>query len=301
MKLTRRIFLGAASAAAFLPVRGYAAAQIELGGVVITSVSDGHLSLPPAFALSGLSPEEIADLSARHNLPGDLHQPPCNLTLLRHGERLVLFDAGAGPDFMGSAGKITQSLAAIGIGPDEITDLVITHAHPDHIWGLLDEFDEPVFPNARVAMGAAEFGYWTDRETASTIGAERESFAAGAMRRLTPFANNIKLLEDGEELMPGLRARLTPGHTPGHMSYEIITPEGQLWVIGDAIGNGHIALERPEFESGSDQNPPLGAQTRSALLSRLAASGDAVIGYHLPGSGLGRIRAEGAAFRFEEI
>ncbi|MGN0931522.1 MBL fold metallo-hydrolase [Falsigemmobacter intermedius] len=301
MKLTRRIFLGAASAAALFPVRSFAATRIDFGDVAITSVSDGHLSLPPAFALSGLSPEEIADLSARHNLPADLHKPPCNLTLLRQGERLVLFDAGAGPDFMGSAGKISASLEAIGVSPEEITDLVITHAHPDHIWGLLDDFDEPVFPNAALAMGAREFAYWTDPGTAATIGAERESFAAGAMRRLKPFADSIRLLQDGEELMPGVSARLTAGHTPGHMSYEIATPEGRLWVIGDAIGNGHISLERPEFESSSDQDPPLGARTRSALLKALAASGDAVIGYHLPGSGLGRIRAEGAAFRFEEI
>lgn len=301
MKLTRRIFLGAASAAALFPVRSFAATQIDFGDVAITSVSDGHLSLPPAFALSGLSPEEIADLSARHNLPADLHKPPCNLTLLRQGERLVLFDAGAGPDFMGSAGKISASLEAIGVSPEEITDLVITHAHPDHIWGLLDDFDEPVFPNAAPAMGAREFACWTDPGTAAIIGAERESFAAGAMRRLKPFADSIRLLQDGEELMPGVSARLTAGHTPGHMSYEIATPEGRLWVIGDAIGNGHIALERPEFESSSDQDPPLGARTRRALLKALAASGDAVIGYHLPGSGLGRIRAEGAAFRFEEI
>lgn len=301
MKLTRRRLLAAASAAFVLPLRSFAASRIELGDLVIESLSDGHLSLPPSFTLAGLSADEVQELSARHGLGADMHHPPCNLTLLRQGDRLVLFDAGAGPDFMGSAGQIVTALEAAGVAPEAITDLVLTHAHPDHIWGLLDEFDEPVFPNAALAMGAREFDYWTNPETAATIGAERESFAAGALRRLAPFAPNIRRLEDGETVLPGVTARLTPGHTPGHMSYEIATPEGALWVIGDAIGNGHIALERPGFESGSDQDPALGAKTRLALLKLLGERGDAVIGYHLPGSGLGRIRPQGDAWRFEEL
>lgn len=301
MKLARRHFLAATAAAVVLPRWSFASTRLEAGDLVIESVSDGTLTLPPSFTMSGLSEAEIADLTARYGLSADMHHPPCNLTLLRKGERLVLFDAGSGPAFMGSAGRILDSLEALGVSAEEITDLVITHAHPDHIWGLLDEFDEPVFPNAALAIGAEEFSYWTDPETASTIGAERESFAAGAMRRLKPFAEDIRLLKDGEEVLPGVTARATPGHTPGHMSYEIATSEGSVWVIGDAIGNGHIALERPSFESSSDQIPELGAKTRLQLLQDLAKSGAAIIGYHLPGSGLGRIRAEGAGFRFEEL
>ena len=138
--------------------------------------------------------------------------------------------------------------------PEEITHLVITHAHPDHIWGLLDDFDEPFLPNAQIIMGRAEWDYWMDPNTIDTIGAERQSFAVGAARRLEVIADQVMLIEDGAEVVPGVLAVASPGHTPGHMSYQVQLGGQGVLVTGDAIGNGHVAFERPEFESAADQD-----------------------------------------------
>lgn len=300
MTITRRHFTLAATACAgagFLPRRVLAQASMHLGERRVDLVSDGFLELPRDIAL-GPAPSAAAEaILARHGIgPGPL-TPPCNLTLMREPGRAVLFDIGAGPDFMPSAGRLPETLDALGLTPEEITHLVLTHGHPDHLWGLLDDFGDPFLPEAEICMGRAEYAYWSDPATADTIGPARQSFAAGARWRLEAVADRIRLFDDGEEVLPGVTARETPGHTPGHMSFLLEDAGARLFVTGDAIGNDHIAFEAPEQPSGSDQDAVLGAATRVALLAELAADETPVAGFHLRG-GLGRVMREGAAYRF---
>lgn len=279
-----------------LPRRAFARQGLTLGAWRLDTLSDGHLTMPASFAFGGLPDDVVREAIARHDLGRDGVMPPCNVTLLRDAERCVLIDVGAGPDFMASAGRLTEALEAIGLTPEDVTDILITHGHPDHLWGILDDFDEPAFPAARIAMGRAEHAYWTDPETATTIGEDRASFAAGAARRLAELPDMV-LLDEGDEVLPGIVARLTPGHTPGHMSFEVAGPEPAL-ILGDAIGNHHLAFDRPALALPSDQDGALAAETRLALLEELAQEGKTAVGFHLPHGGIGRVEREGEAFRF---
>lgn len=288
----RRLFLQSTIAAALvaqglLPRRALAANSLEAGSARLDMVSDGNLVLPFDSTLEQLPTEFLAELRARYGL-SDQMTPPCNHTLLRDGDRTVLFDVGAGFDFMPSAGMLPDTLDEMGVAPEDITHLVITHAHPDHIWGLLDDFDEPFLPNAQIIMGRAEWDYWMDPNTIDTIGAERQSFAVGAARRLEMVADQVILIEHGAEVVPGVQAVASPGHTPGHMSYQVQLGGQGVLVTGDAIGNGHIAFERPEFASSSDQDPQMGAASRVALLDRITADDLLVAGFHVHDGGLGR-------------
>lgn len=300
--LTRRQILTATAAALATPLaprRIWAASTLTLGSLQIDTLSDGNLVLPGDFILGGMPQEEMQAIVAKYGLPTDQLTPPCNVTLLRDGTHTVLFDAGSGPDFQPSAGKLSEALDAIGLTADDITHVLFTHGHPDHLWGLLDDFDEPVFANAEYMIGQAEFDYWTDPDTVNTIGEARTTFAVGAARRLGVIADTVRLLADGEEPLPGIFARLTPGHTPGHLAFEIAGPTPAI-VLGDCIANHHVAFERPEWASGSDQDKDLAAITRVALLDRLATDGHAIIGYHLPGGGIGRVERREAGYRFAE-
>jgi glyoxylase-like metal-dependent hydrolase (beta-lactamase superfamily II) len=299
--MDRRLFLkstfaaGLAAQGMALPRRALASTGLDLGSARLDMLSDGNLVLPGDFILGTMPQDELAPLLERYDLSSDQITPPCNLTLLRDGDRTVLFDVGAGSDFMPSAGMLPDTLAAMGLSPDDITHLVITHGHPDHIWGLLDDFDEPYLYNAEIIMGRAEWDYWTDPDTIDTIGAERQSFAVGAARRLERIAEQVTLVEDGVEVLPGVQAVLTPGHTPGHMAYHVQSDGPGVMIVGDAIGNHHVAFERPEWASGSDQDPETAAATRTALLDRIVADDLVVAGFHLTGGGLGRAvaRADG--------
>lgn len=300
MHLNRRLVLAGLSATALTPVLGLrrAFAQVSLGDKTITSVSDGNLVLPGDFAFEGLPQEELAKVLAEHGLSRDEVRPPCNLTLLQDGERTVLFDAGSGPSFMPSAGELVETLDGLGLGPDDITHIVFTHAHPDHLWGVLDDFDDLLFTEAEFMMGQTEWDYWMDPNTVDTIGEARAAFAVGAGRRLEAIEDRMTFIADGQEVLPGVLAHDSFGHTPGHMSFEIRSGTDAVMVVGDAIGNGHVAFAHPEWPSGSDQDPETGMATRLRLLDMLAADQMQIVGFHLPDGGVGRVERTDSAYRF---
>ena len=305
MHIARRFFLSrsaaliATAALPLGPARGWAVTTMTAGDLRIDSLSDGHIEFPPDFAFAAIPEAERSDLLGSLGIdPQAVVRSPLNVTLLRQGDRVVLFDVGSGPDFVPTAGKLAEALAAVDLAPEDVTDVVFTHAHPDHLWGLLDDFDEPLFANAALHMGQAEFDYWTDPATMDSIGEDRQSFAAGAMRRLTAVGDQIARFDDGAEVLPAIRAVMTPGHTPGHMSFAVGTPENGLFVTGDFV-TMLAGFARPDLGAATDHDPALAARTRAATLGRLADEGWTILGYHLPDGGIGRVRRAGDAFAFE--
>ena len=288
--LTRRQILAGAAATAsaqfLLPHSLYAA---PVGTATLTTVSDGNLSLPAGFSTDGMPPE-IDPVLAKHGLSRDMpFTPECNLTLWQDGKNTVIFDAGAGPDFMPSTGILLDSLDAAGIAPDDVTHVVFTHAHPDHLWGVIDDFDDPMFFNARHMMGRVERDYWLNPNTVDTIGVERQAFVAGALRRLELLGDRIEVFEAETEILPGIYAQASGGHTPGHMAFELRSGSETALVLGDAIGNHHMSFANPLWELNSDQDKAEAAKTRAKLFDRITAEQMAIVGFHLPNGGFGRV------------
>ena len=300
MFVNRRTVLSGLGASLVLPAatRAFSSTEITIGETRIYSVSDGNLVLPADFTLGGLPQGEVREILDRHSLPADEFRPPCNITVLRQGERVVVFDAGSGSSFMPTAGELPDNLDAIGISLDEVTDVIFTHAHPDHIWGVLDDFDDLTFPEATYRIAEAEFEYWSDPETVNSIGEARASFAVGAQRRLEAIAPRMAFIKNGEEVLPGVQAISTPGHTPGHMSFEVRSGANALLIGGDVITNHHVAFARPEWPSNSDHDPELGIDTRVRLLDQLASDNIMLLGFHLPNGGLGRVERAGDGYLF---
>ena len=298
MTFSRRQFLCAAAAGLALPTRVWAASDLTLGAMQIRTLSDGHLTLPAEFIFGPMPQDELPAVLDQHGVAhGPLH-PDCNVTLLQHEDRVVLFDAGSGPGFQDSSGQLIDALGASGLTPEDVTHVVFTHCHPDHLWGVLDDFDDPLFVNAEHMMGQAEWDYWFDPDTANTIQPERTTMAVGARRRLEVIEDQMKLFADGDEILPGVAAFATPGHTPGHMAFELRDGSQSAMVLGDAIGNHHVAFARPDWQSGADQDRDQAVQTRMRLLDRLTSEQMQLIGYHLPDGGMGRAERDGNSYRF---
>ena len=298
--ITRRQLLAAGlPAAGFLLAPKLAWTKTEIGSKTVSTLSDGHLTLPVNFIFPDVPQDELQALLSDGGSKVEAVEPPCNLTLVEDGERKILFDAGSGPNFMPTAGKLGDALAEAGLDADAITDVIFTHAHPDHLWGIVDDFDEIAFPSAQLHFPRVEWDYWYDENTVDSIGDARKTFAVGARNRLELMEEQVTLFDAGAEVLPGIEAVDSKGHTPGHTSYVIHGSNGDgVMVVGDAITNAAVSFAKPDWPTGSDQDPQQGIETRVALLDRLATDKLAIVGYHLPDGGMGRVERDGTTYRF---
>ncbi|MEM8793927.1 MAG: MBL fold metallo-hydrolase [Pseudomonadota bacterium] len=280
-------------------VRSVSAKVVAKGnGLEIVTISDGYLRLPLSFIFPDIAQEDLNEALGDLIVDGEFVENALNLTLMRSENRLVLFDAGSGSNFIPSAGDLADNLDAIGVAPDEITDVVFTHAHPDHLWGILDDFDDILFSEADLHISRAEFDFWRNPETLDLMPEARKPFAVGAKNRLDAIAEQVKLFEPGAEIVAGVEAVDTNGHTPGHTSFVIHGVGDPVMVLGDALTNYIISFEKPEWPSGTDHDPEQGMKTRKALLDQLSADAMRFVGYHLPNEGVGRVDKTAKGYRF---
>lgn len=298
--LDRRTFL-AASAAGFaaraLPAVAATPYAFRHGAFDVTVVSDGHLVLPTSFLAPGAPPPERDALLKAAGQPGEQYNSPTNITLIRTSSDLILIDMGSGDRFMPTAGKLWDNLKAAGIDKAKVTKVVFTHGHPDHLWGIVDELDDLVIPDAAFYVASAEWDFWTGENATRGLPAERAGFVTGARRNYTAIKDRVKMIKAGDEIVSGLRIIDTPGHTQGHVSIELAGADG-LIVGGDALIDPVIYFRHPEWYYTGDHMPDQAAATRRKLLDRLAADRSKLIGFHLPYPGVGTVERKDSAYRF---
>lgn len=284
-------FLGAGSSA-------FAAASKVLGDAEITVLSDGHMAFPAGFMFPDIPEKERSDFLSGHGLSTEQIQPPCNLTLYKTGDRTILFDVGGGSQFLPTTGKLPDSLDEIDLTPDDITDVIFTHAHPDHLWGLLDDFDDLMFPDANYYISKPEWEFWLDPNTVDNVREDQQGLAVGTKRRLEALEDQIVLFNPETEVLSGIFAHDTSGHTPGHCSFELKSGSEQLLVLGDALTHPFITFEHPEWAFGQDIDADRAIATRKRLLELVAGDQMNLIGYHLPYPGFGRAERYKTAYRY---
>lgn len=302
MKTDRRQFLKTAAAgfAALASERLIASVDNVLGDTSLSVVSDGHLVLPANFILPADVPQDEAkSFLAAHAMDNSAaYEPACNIAVWRRNDRVMLFDVGAGSNFMASTGRLLESLEQADIDPLAVTDVFLTHAHPDHLWGLIDDFDELTFPEASYHMCAAEWDFWRAADTIDKLPESRKSFAAGAQRRLEYIEDRVQLFQYGDEPISGVEAVNSAGHTPGHTSFALHSGTQSAMILGDALTHPLLSFQKFDWPSNSDYDPALGRKTRARILDRLAHESPLVLGFHLPYPGTGTVDRDGSAYRF---
>jgi len=263
----------------------------------ISILSDGHLSIPRQTLARETAGAEIANAMTEAGQTGERVIFPTNVTLIRTGSELILVDVGSGANFMETAGKLSDSMAAAGIDPATVTKVVYTHGHPDHLWGTLDDLDEPRFPNATYMVAEAEWNLWMGPNALSQVPPDREAFVTGARRQLGAVKAKVQTFKPGGDIASGIRALDTGGHTQGHVSLEVAGGREALIALGDALTHPVISFAHPEWKPASDHDPDRAVATRKALLDRLTADKCRFIGYHLPFPGLGMAERKDGAWR----
>ncbi len=305
MTINRRVFLKSLATTLATTVAAgashklaFAAASSRFGDWQIDVVSDGFIELPVARALPGASDDELQHFLGEETVASGSYRVACNLVVLRKADQVVLIDAGAGPSFLDSTGVAGEALSSLGIEADQVTHVLFTHAHPDHLWGVKDDFDEVLFTNAAHWISATEWNYWTDPATVSRISADRQFFAVGAKDRLALVAEQSDRFQPEQEVLPGIVAIDTSGHTPGHVAFQVNDGDNSLVIVGDALTNVRFSFEQPNRITGSDQDGQMAAESRLKLLDRLVAQKSELIGFHFPHPGTGTVERNNGAYRF---
>ena len=273
--------------------------RFKVGNIEATAVSDGPLPLgDPSGAFLGVSKEEIGKTLRDNFLPPDAATLEQNSLVINTGDRLVLFDNGMGNHkmFGPTTGKLLASLRQAGIDPKDIDALVITHAHIDHVGGIMADGGVRNFPNAQIYISQADFNFWTDE---AKLGSEQlKAFVKVARDNLLPNRDRLVFIRDGQEFLPGVQAMAAPGHTVGHTIF-MITSEGKtLCNIGDLTHHQVILTERPRIEFAYDTDPKQAAATRVKMLDMLAANRTTMLAYHFPWPGIGHVAKHGEGFRY---
>lgn len=281
------------------PVRAQAAVGIhtvKLGTAELTVVSDGTMTAPLDWILPGRPRAEIESVfAADSKVLADITLQ-VNATLIRLGSNLILVDTGAGPDFAPQRGRLADNLAKAGVKPEDVTHVVFTHAHPDHFWGVVDPLDGgSIFPNARHLMTAAERDYWLKPGVETTVPEAVRGGAVGTQRRLKELAAKIDTMKPGAEIVAGLVAFDTSGHSPGHVSLVLKSGSEQVMIGGDVLIEQVVSFARPAWAWGPDWDADKGVKARLTTLDRLANEKMRFLGYHLPWPGLGRVEARAGA------
>ena len=272
--------------------------RFMLGSAEVTVASDGPLPLgDPSGTFVGVPKEEVKKMLTDNFLNDSNVILEQNVPIVNMGDRIVLFDTGMGTSklFGPTTGRLQKSMAEAGIKPGDVDAVVCSHAHIDHIGGIVDENDKPLFPNAQVYISEEDFKFWTDE---GKLGSPLKDFIVHARKNLLPVRDRLVFYKDGQEFLPGVTALAAPGHTFGHHVFMIQSDGKSFAFLGDLTHHQVLLLEKPRMEFSYDSDPKMAANSRVKMLDMLAANKIAVMSYHFAWPGFGHVVKAGDGFRY---
>jgi glyoxylase-like metal-dependent hydrolase (beta-lactamase superfamily II) len=260
-----------------------AAMPFHVGQIAVTSLSDTQYVLPNDGKIFGVgeSIDAVATVLIAANSPANVITLPVDALLVKDGARVVLVDTGLGPK---QSGALIASLKLAGVAPKDVTDVLITHPHPDHIGGLLTADGQSAFPKARIRFSVPD---WQD--LAQNAG------QAALVRVIKP---QVETFTPGASVTPSITSVSLPGHSPGHVGYRVSSAGASLLDVGDVVHSSVVSLAHPEWVMGFDQDRQAGSTTRQHLLAELAQSREMIFAPHFPYPGVGTVAAAGAGYKW---
>ncbi|MBZ9767189.1 MBL fold metallo-hydrolase [Mesorhizobium sp. CA6] len=315
--MTRRMVLGSAAAAAAFGIAGklefapaaYAETPVEplvgfykykVGSLEVTAIYDGIWRKPhdPAF-IKDVSIDDTKAALAKAGLTTEFMPIPLTVVVLKMNGRTIMMDAGSGVgQWQANATHLPANMKAAGIDYKAIDTIMISHFHPDHVWGLMEKgTNDPVFPNAELIVNATEYNWWIDPSRLAKLPEGRKP-AGKRIAENFPKWKNWKLVDDGTEVVPGIRLMAAPGHTPGHSVYHVDGGSEQFLVSADTMYVPALLAPHPEWQGAYDQDGPMAIATRHRIIDQVIADNVRICGSHFPFPGTGSFVKDGNAYAF---
>jgi glyoxylase-like metal-dependent hydrolase (beta-lactamase superfamily II) len=269
----------------------------RLGDILVTGLADGYLSMP-LEALQNITGPDAASLLAREARIC----PPrvsINVFALRWPGHTVLIDCGGGDLYGAAGGHLQDNLAHAGIAPADVATVLLTHIHPDHSSGLTDRATGArLFPNAEVVVHAAELKHWfDDAEMARAEERPRLRFFQEGRFQITAYMqNHLRTIDRETEVLPGVVAIPSPGHTPGHSAFLVSSGGNTMIVWGDTVHIPEVQIARPQVTVMFDVDQPLAAASRRRILERCVSESLLIGGMHVHFPGFAHLRHEHGRF-----
>ncbi len=288
-----------APARAAAPMMGPALPEVyrfKLGDFEITTVADGAIQLDGPHPIFGndQKPEDVQAYAQENFLSPSRMEISFTPVIVNTGSELVMFDSGNGAARRPNAGKLASMLSAAGYSPDQVDMVVLTHFHPDHIGGLMED-GKSLFPNARYAIPETEYAFWT---SADRMGSPAEGVAKLTQANVVPHAEKATFIKDGSDVATGIRAIGAPGHTPGHTAYLIESAGKPFLIWGDVTNHYVLSVQRPDWHVGFDTDKDLAVKTRRTILDMAATDRIPATGYHMPFPAIGYVEKSGDGYRW---
>ena len=285
-----------------VPQKPYSAQTFRIGSIRATSFRDGTYMAPLHPMLTNAPAGEAeAVLQAAGIQPGNL-PISFNVLLVETGSEKILLDTGYGNLAGPAAGGLAAALRDYGVAPEQITGVMLSHAHGDHYGGLVNPINgKPSYPNAHHFITKTEYAFWSggaDLSKSALPGEQQRSTAEGSAKALNAFSGKWQKIDADQKLVDGIELIPAPGHTPGHSAFLLSSGKEQVLHIVDAAHNHILMFAKPEWTMSYDTDPAQAVATRRRLFDRAAADKLRVMSYHLPFPGTGRITAEGKGYKW---
>jgi len=241
------------------------------------------------------TPEVVGELLKENFLPADNFVNSFAPVLVNTGSEVILFDTGLGPSGRAfGGGRLIEGLTAAGYTPQDVSIVVLTHMHGDHIGGLMED-GKPTFANARYVTGQAEYDFWVDP---ARVGTGAEGGHKGVLANVKPLADKMTFIADGADVVSGVTAMAAFGHSPGHMIYNLESEGRRLVLTADTANHFVLSLQKPEWEVRFDMDKAAAAASRKKVFDMIATDRVAFLGYHMPFPAAGYVEKLDGGYRF---
>ncbi len=275
--------------------------RYKVGDIEVTAVNEGFFNRPLDGFVRNAELADVKKAVADAFLPETALQIPFTTTVLRTGGKTVLIDTGFGDNGPPTSGRWMANFKAAGFDPAQVTTVIFSHFHADHIGGLRMKDGTSPFPNAEIMVPEVEWAFWMDdAKMAAAPDAAKPGFM-NVRRVFAPIAKDVKRYEAGKELVPGVTSVAAYGHTPGHTAHMLSSGGKSLMLVADTANHPALFVRNPGWQAVFDQIPDMARDTRVKMLDMAASERAQVVFYHAPFPATGHIAKDGAGFRFVPV